>query len=105
MLRTPLHNVLAAAGARMGEYRGAETALSFGDAASEYAALRQRAGIFDLGWRSKLRVSGPDRVRWMNGMVTNNIADLPLNRGAYCFLLNVQGHILATCMFTIAASI
>src|SRR5207253_9430011 len=94
MLRTPLHNVLAAAGARMGEYRGAETALSFGEAASEYAALRQRAGLFDLGWRSKLRVSGPDRVRWMNGMVTNNIADLPLDRGAYCFLLNVQGHIL-----------
>jgi len=94
MLRTPLHNVLAAAGARLGEYRGAETALSFGDAAAEYAALRQRAGIFDLGWRSKLRVSGPDRVRWMNGMVTNNIADLPLDRGAYCFLLNVQGHIL-----------
>ena len=94
MVRTPLHNVLAAAGARLGEYRGAETALSFGAAAAEYAALRQRAGIFDLGWRSKLRVSGPDRVRWMNGMVTNNIADLPLDRGAYCFLLNVQGHIL-----------
>ena len=78
----------------MGEYRAVHTALAFGDSATEYASLRQRAGVFDLGWRSKLSITGPDRVRWMNGMVTNNIVELPLHRGLYCFLLNVQGHIL-----------
>ncbi len=33
-------------------------------------------------------------MRWLNGMVTNNIRDLKAGRGVYAFLLNPQGHIL-----------
>ena len=33
-------------------------------------------------------------MRWLNGMVTNNIRDLKPGRGVYAFLLNPQGHIL-----------
>ena len=94
MGRTVFSEKLAAAGARSGEYRGAETALGFSDLKSEYTALRQGCGIYDLGWRSKFRVAGRDRVRWLNNMVTNNTRDLPAGRGAYCFVLNPQGHIL-----------
>src|SRR3954454_19119666 len=97
MAVTALHPVFASAGAglRMGEFGGAETAASFGDVAREFAALRSGAGVFDLGRRAKIVVSGNDRVRWMNGMVTNNIRDLTAGRGSYNFLLNAQGHILA----------
>ncbi len=94
MTRTILSEHLAARGARLGEYGGAETASSFGDAQAEFAALRSAAGVFDLGWRAKLAASGEDRVRWMNGMVTGNVRDLAPNRGTYSFLLNPQGHIL-----------
>ena len=90
---TPLHDNFAA-GSRMGEYRGAETAAAFGDVAAEFDALRNGCAIYDLGWRAKLIAAGLDRIRWMNGMVTNNIKDLPLNRGSYNFLLNAQGRIL-----------
>jgi aminomethyltransferase len=38
-------------------------------------------------------VTGEDRQRWLNGMVTNNIRDLQENRGVYCFLLTPQGRI------------
>ncbi len=51
-------------------------------------------GIFDLGFRARLSLAGGDRVRWMNGMVTNNIRDLALGHGVYAFLLNPQGRIL-----------
>ena len=33
-------------------------------------------------------------MRWLNGMVTNNIRDLAAGTGVYAFLLNPQGHIL-----------
>ena len=33
-------------------------------------------------------------MRWLNGMVTNNIRDLAPGHGVYAFLLNPQGHIL-----------
>ena len=98
-MKTPLHPALASAGAgvHMGKFGGAETAANFGDVAKEFAALRSGsgAGVYDLGRRAKLAVRGNDRVRWMNGMVTNNIRDLAPGRGNYNFLLNAQGHILA----------
>jgi folate-binding protein YgfZ len=79
---------------RLGEYRGAATATSFGDVQSELATLRTGCSVYDLGFRAKLSVSGRDRVRWLNGMVSNNIRDLAAGHGVYAFLLNPQGRIL-----------
>jgi folate-binding protein YgfZ len=76
------------------EYRGAVTAARFGDPQAEFEALRTGCGVYDLGFRAKISLAGGDRVRWLNGMVTNNIRDLEVGRGAYAFLLNPQGHIL-----------
>jgi folate-binding protein YgfZ len=95
MPTTPLHDRLAAAGARFSDYLGAESAAAFGDSRREYVELRSGAGIYDLGWRAKIVATGADRVRWMNGMVTNNIRDLAAGHGNYNFLLNAQGRILA----------
>jgi aminomethyltransferase len=78
-----------------GEYAGAETVLRFASVAEELDALRHGCGVFDLGWRGKLVVSGEDRVRWLNGMVTNNTRDLSQDFGNYSFLLNAQGRIQA----------
>jgi folate-binding protein YgfZ len=76
------------------EYRGATTAARFGDPQEEFAALRERCGVYDLGYRAKISLTGGDRVRWLNGMVTNNVRDLTPGQGVYAFLLNAQGHIL-----------
>jgi len=60
----------------------------------EFEALRSGCGLFDLSSRARIALSGSDRVRWLNGMVTNNIRDLQVGHGVYAFLLNPQGHIL-----------
>jgi folate-binding protein YgfZ len=78
----------------MTEYRGAATAARFSDPQVELAALRDGCGVYDLGYRAKISLTGGDRVRWLNGMVTNNIRDLAPGQGVYAFLLNPQGHIL-----------
>lgn len=93
MFRTPLYDRLAALGARIGEYCGAETAMSFSNPGTEYLILLSGCGIYDLGWRAHFRISGQDRVRWLNGMVSNNIRELAAGRGNYNFVLNPQGHI------------
>lgn len=80
--------------ASVGEYRGASTAARFGDPQAEFAALRGGCGVYDLGFRAKISLTGGDRVRWLNGMVTNNIRDLAVGQGVYAFLLNPQGRIL-----------
>jgi aminomethyltransferase len=93
MANVALHDRVTALGGRLGQFCGAQTVASFGDPACELVALRQHAGVFDLGWRAMLVVSGEDRVRWLNGMVTNNTRDLPVNLGNYSLVLNAQGRI------------
>lgn len=66
----------------------------FGDVRSEFQALAAAAGVYQLSARAKVSLTGSDRVRWLNGMVTNNVRDLELGGGVYAFLLNPQGHIL-----------
>ena len=94
MARTALAEKLADEGLSLKDYRGIETVEVFSDTRDEIEAVRSSAAAYDLGWRSKLILTGNDRVRWLNGMITNNVRDLPLNRGVYSFVLNAQGRIL-----------
>ncbi len=94
MARTPLYDNLVAAGGQVSEHLGFETAASFGNPRQEFVELRTGCGLYDLGWHGKLVATGGDRVRWLNGMVTNNIRDLATRHGNYNFLLNAQGRIL-----------
>jgi folate-binding protein YgfZ len=66
----------------------------FGNATDEFAALRSTCGVYNLENRAKIQLTGGDRVRWLNGMITNNVRDLTAGHGVYGFLLNPQGHIL-----------
>jgi len=43
--------------------------------------------------RTLVSLSGKDSTRWLNGMVSNNIRDLPSGHGVYAFVLNPQGQI------------
>lgn len=94
MPQTALYPWLSSPNAQTGVYNGVETALSYGAPSAELAALRSGCGIFSLAWRSRINVAGKDRVRWLHNMVTNNVRDLPVNRGKYNFVLNAQGRIL-----------
>ena len=77
------------------EHGGATTASDFGDVRAEFQALLEGCGVYDLSWRAKIAVTGGDRVRWLNGMATNNVRDLAPGHGIYAFLLNAQGRIQA----------
>jgi len=63
------------------------------DTATQLSALLTGVAIaplVDTGW---IRVTGEDRLRWLNGMVTNSIAGLAPGEGCYNFVLNAQGRI------------
>jgi folate-binding protein YgfZ len=93
MSLTALHDKFVAIGARMIERSGVQTPAAFGDPSSELASLRHQAGVHALDWQGKLVLTGEDRVRWLNGMVTNNVRDLAPGFGNYSFVLNPQGRI------------
>jgi len=74
-------------------HAGALTLQVFSSTQHELTAAVTKAAVADLGYRTRIRISGPDRLRWLNGMVTNAIQTLAENHGNYNFLLNAQGRI------------
>jgi folate-binding protein YgfZ len=80
-----------------GKHEGAAAApvADFGNVRGEFHALLSGCGVYDLSWRAKIALTGGDRVRWLNGMISNNVRDLAPGHGVYGFLLNAQGRIQA----------
>lgn len=95
MRETTLHQHLAAAGAVHEDDRGIALPRDFGDAAAEYRALRDASGVFDAGFRAVLQATGPDRVTFLQGMLTNDVASLASGQGCGSLLLTIQGRVLA----------
>lgn len=69
-------------------------AFGVSDSRKELAALVAGSGVYRLE-RTLLSLTGRDRTRWLNGMVSNNIRDLAVGNGVYAFVLTPQGHIQA----------
>jgi folate-binding protein YgfZ len=66
-----------------------------GDVASEYQAVRSAAGLIDFAQRGLLQFSGPDRLSFLQGMLSNDMRDLKPFDGAYATILSQQGKVIA----------
>ena len=95
VLDTPLSTTHLRGGARMGVWFGCALPDDFGDAAAEYRTARESLALIDKNYRAYLSFTGPDRSRYLNAILTNNIKDLLPGQGNVSLLLNPQGHILA----------
>jgi len=95
ILDTPLAEFHRRAGAKLGLWFGCSLPDDFGDWTSEYRFAQKTVALIDKNYRAYLSFTGPDRVRYLNAILTNNIKDLQPSRGIVSLLLNPQGHILA----------
>ena len=59
----------------------------------EYAAIRGHAAIFDEPHRATLALTGPDRLSFLNRMVTQELKGFPVMTAARSFWLNRKGRI------------
>jgi folate-binding protein YgfZ len=68
------------------------------NAGEQALRCREGAGLFRSSGRGLLQVDGADRVRWLNGMLSNDVAALAPGRdrsGCYALLLTRIGRIVA----------
>lgn len=91
MTSLALHELHLQLGAHFTEVNGFEVVADYGDALAEYAALREAAGVLDLSFRGRLCLTGSDRIRFLNGQVTNNVKDLRVGAGCYAALVTAKG--------------
>lgn len=94
-IETPLAPVHRGAGAKMGVWFGCALPDAWGDAREEQRFANESVALIDKNYRAYFTFSGPDRVRYLNAILTNNIKDLGNGQGVVSLLLNAQGRILA----------
>jgi folate-binding protein YgfZ len=95
MTTLALHEVHAALGAKFTGERGCEVVSAYGDPLAEHAALRAAAVVVDLGFRGRICLLGEDRVRLLNGQVTNDVKTLAAGRGCHAAFCSPKGRLVA----------
>jgi len=63
-------------------------------AGDEQRALREGCGLLDRSERGKLALTGGGALEFLNGQVTNELADLRAGEGRYAAFLTVKGKML-----------
>lgn len=94
-IQSPLRELHEGAGATLGEYFGCELPARFTNSREEYFFARNTVAVADKNYRAFFNFTGPDRARYLNAILTNNIKDLQPGQGIPSLLLNPQGHIMA----------
>src|ERR1700751_1242335 len=96
LIDTPVASLHKNAGAKIGTWFGCALPDQFRDDwPAEYRAGRESVALVDKNYRAYLRFSGPDRVRFLNAVLTNNIRDLLAGTGVVSLFLSPQGRIQA----------
>ena len=86
-----LHEFHHGLSARFGELNGAEIVADYGDWLAEHKALRETAGVIDFSFRSRICLTGDDRVRFLHGQVTNDVKKLHAGEGCYAAITTAKG--------------
>jgi folate-binding protein YgfZ len=60
-----------------------------------YDAARSSAVVVDRSGEGRLRLTGADRVTWLQGLVTNDVAALQPGQGCYAAYLTPQGRMIS----------
>jgi folate-binding protein YgfZ len=95
IIETPLAGVHRRTDAKTGVWFGCALPDDWGDAREEQRFANESVALIDKNYRAYFTFTGPDRVRYLNAILTNNIKDLGNGQGVDSLLLNAQGRILA----------
>jgi glycine cleavage system T protein (aminomethyltransferase) len=94
MQHSRLHEHHAKLTATFDEVTDWQVAVHYGDRLGEYRAVRDAVGIADLSHRGKVRVTGDDRVKWLQSVISNDLLSLQSGQGLYSSFLTHKGKML-----------
>ena len=95
LIRIPAYDWHQQKGAAFEDYFGCEVPSHYGNFEQEYRQLRAGSAIRDVSFFGKIKVTGRDRIRFMQGMLTNDVKALEPGNGMFAMFLDVKGHIQA----------
>lgn len=95
LMKSALHAKHVAREAKLGDEAGWEMPLSYGDVLGEAAAVRSRAGVFDISHVGRIRIRGNEALDLLERICTHDVAHQEDDTAAATLLCNERGGILA----------
>src|SRR5436190_4695966 len=92
--RTPFHDFHVQAGAKLIEFAGWEMPVSFRGVVEEHQQTRKSGSIFDVSHMGRMQFSGKDAAKFLNRVLTRNIADQKVGQSRYSLVCNEAGGVM-----------
>lgn len=92
--KTALLDRHEALGARIVPFAGWQMPVQYQGILAEHKAVREAAGLFDLGHMGQVMVDGPDALEFLQYTTTNDVATLAPGEAKYGLLPNEQGGVV-----------
>ena len=90
--RTQLYNAHLAAGATMVDFGGWEMPIQYPSGiVAEHLNTRHNCGLFDVSHMGRLEIEGPERVQFLQHVLSSNVQALDINEAQYCIIPNENG--------------
>ena len=90
--RTQLYDTHVAAGATMVDFGGWEMPIKYpSDIVAEHLYTRHFCSLFDVSHMGRILVEGPDRVKFLQHVLTSNVAGLDFEKAQYCIIPGEDG--------------
>jgi len=90
--RTQLYDAHVAAGATMVDFGGWEMPIQYPEGIiTEHLYTRRKCGLFDVSHMGRLLVEGPDRVAFLQHVLSSNVAGLELLKAQYTIIPDEDG--------------
>lgn len=93
--KTPLNAVHRALGGKMVDFGGWDMPVQYpAGVIEEHMATRTRAGLFDVSHMGEIWVEGPDAIKFVNGITTNDVTKLVDGQAHYSAFPNLNGGVV-----------
>src|SRR4051812_12277505 len=91
---TPFHDFHVQAGAKLVDFAGWEMPLLFRGIVEEHEQTRSSGSMFDVSHMGRMHFSGKDAAKFLNRVLTRNVADQKVGQSRYSLVCNEAGGVV-----------
>jgi aminomethyltransferase len=94
LLKTSLYEAHLSLNAKMAPFAGFDMPLQYSSVKEEVLAVRNFAGVFDVSHMGEFFVTGPDAIKFVDHIITNDFLNADLKKAVYSPLCREDGTVI-----------
>ena len=92
--RTPFYDFHVAAGAKLVDFSGWEMPILYRSIVDEHEQTRRSGSVFDVSHMGRLYFTGKDAGRFLDRVLTRNVAEQKVGQSRYSLVCNAEGGVM-----------